>query len=66
MYIGRDMWSDSWPEQVQLDEVAQSHFLLILGISKDCTTSGKFGVVFNQLHGEKLHYKNIARPVFPF
>lgn len=37
------------PEQVQLDEVAQSHAQLSLGISKevDSTTSGKLVPVFN-------------------
>lgn len=58
------MQSNSCLEQVQLDEVAQSHVQFGLGVSKDCTTSGKFVVVFNQPHGEKLHHKNIAGPVF--
>lgn len=60
------MQSNSSPEQVLLDEVAQSHVRFGLGISKDCTTSGKLVVVFNQLHGDKLHHKYIAEPVFSF
>lgn len=60
--ISGDVQSSFYPEQVQLDEVAQSHVQLSLGISKeeDSTSSGKLVLDFKQPHGEKLHNWNIA------